>query len=158
MLSKRATVRAMALLKNKDYTRKGLEDKLRDGYYPDMCIDYALEYVTRFGYINDERFAENYVNFKAGNKPRRQIELKLKQKGVNADIISRVCDEFYEDNSDIELEQAKAFVEKKHIDIENADYKELQKVKAALYRKGFSMDIINKTLDSKGLFLDIIDN
>ncbi len=61
--------------------------------------------------------------FKAGNKPRRQIELKLKQKGVDADIISRVCDEFYEDNSDIELEQAKAFVEKKHIDIENADYK-----------------------------------
>ena len=101
---------------------------------------------------------ENYVNFKAGNKPRRQIELKLKQKGVDADIISRVCDEFYEDNSDIELEQAKAFVEKKHIDIENADYKELQKVKAALYRRGFSMDIINKTLDSKGLFLDIIDN
>ena len=147
VLSKRATVRAMALLKNKDYTRKGLEDKLRDGYYPDMCIDYALEYVTRFGYINDERFAENYVNFKAGNKPRRQIELKLKQKGVDADIISRVCDEFYEDNS-----------EKKHIDIENADYKELQKVKAALYRRGFSMDIINKTLDSKGLFLDIIDN
>ena len=35
VLSKRATVRAMALLKNKDYTRKGLEDKLRDGYYPD---------------------------------------------------------------------------------------------------------------------------
>ena len=158
VLAMRATVRAMALLKNKDYTRKGLEDKLKEGYYPDRCIEHALEYVSRFGYINDERFAENYVNFKAGNKPRRQIELKLKQKGVDADIISRVCDEFYADNCDIELEQAKAFVEKKHIDIENADYKELQKVKAALYRKGFSMDIINKTLDSKGLFLDIIDN
>ena len=123
-----------------------------------MCIDYALEYVIRFGYINDERFAENYVNFKAGNKPRRQIELKLKQKGVDADIISRVCDEFYADNCDIELEQAKAFVEKKYTDIENADYKELQKIKATLYRKGFSIDIINKALDSKGLFLDIIDN
>lgn len=158
VLAKRATVRAMALLKNKDYTRKGLEDKLKEGYYPDRCIEHALEYVSRFGYINDERFAENYVNFKAGNKTRRQIELKLKQKGVDADIISRVCDEFYEDNSDIELEQAKAFIEKKHIDIENADYKELQKVKAALYRKGFSMDIINKTFDSKGLFLDITDN
>ena len=59
---------------------------------------------------------------------------------------------------DIELEQAKAFVEKKYTDIENVDYKELQKIKAALYRKGFSMDIINKALDSKGLFLDIIDN
>ena len=82
----------------------------------------------------------------------------MKQKGIDADIIRRVCDEFYEDNSDIELEQAKAFVEKKYTDIENADYKELQKIKAALYRKGFSMDIINKALDSKGLFLDIIDN
>ena len=158
VLSKRATVRAMALLKNKDYTRKGLEDKLKEGYYPDKCIEHALEYVSRFGYINDERFAENYVNFKAGNKPRRQIELKLKQKGVNSDIIRRICDEFYMDNSDIELEQAKAFVERKHIDLANADYKEIQKVKAALFRKGFSMDIINKALDSKGLFLDIIDN
>ena len=66
VLSKRATVRAMALLKNKDYTRKGLEDKLRDGYYPDKCVEHAIEYVSQFGYINDDRFAENYVNFKAG--------------------------------------------------------------------------------------------
>lgn len=158
VLLKRATIRAMALLKNKDYTRKGLEDKLKERYYPDRCIEHALEYVSRFGYINDERFAENYVNFKAGNKPRIQIELKLKQKGVDSDIIRRICDEFYDDNSDIELEQAKAFVEKKHINLETFDYKEIQKVKAALFRKGFSMDIINKALDSKGLFLDIIDN
>lgn len=158
VLLKRATIRAMALLKNKDYTRKGLEDKLKEGYYPDRCIEHALEYVSRFGYINDERFAENYVNFKAGNKPRIQIELKLKQKGVDSDIIRRICDEFYDYNSDIELEQAKAFVEKKHINLETFDYKEIQKVKAALFRKGFSMDIINKALDSKGLFLDIIDN
>lgn len=158
VLLKRATIRAMALLKNKDYTRKGLEDKLKEGYYPDRCIEHALEYVSRFGYINDERFAENYVNFKAGNKPRIQIELKLKQKGVDSDIIRRICDEFYDDNSDIELEQAKAFVEKKHINLETFDYKEIQKVKAALFRKGFSMDIINKALHSKGLFLDIIDN
>ncbi len=158
VLSKRATIRAMALLKNKDYTRKSLEDKLKEGYYPDKCIEHALEYVTGYGYINDERYAENYVNYKAGNKPRRQIELKLKQKGIDPDIVCRVCDEFYADNSDIELEQAKAYVERKHIDIENADYKELQKIKASLFRKGFNMDIINKALDSKGLFLDIIDN
>lgn len=158
VLSKRATIRAMALLKNKDYTRKSLEDKLKEGYYPDKCIEHALEYVTGYGYINDERYAENYVNYKAGNKPRREIELKLKQKGIDSDIVRRVCDEFYSDNSDIELEQAKAYVERKHIDIENADYKELQKIKASLFRKGFNMDIINKALDSKGLFLDIIDN
>ena len=45
------------------------------------------------------------------------------------------------------------FVERKHIDFANTDYKEIQKVKAALYRKGFSMDIINKALILRGFSL-----
>ena len=98
VLSKRANSRAMALLKNKDYTRKGLEDKLRDGYYPDMCIDYALEYVTRFGYINDERLQRTMLILRQVISQEDRLNLSYKQKGVDADIISRVCDEFYEDN------------------------------------------------------------
>lgn len=147
LLNKRAAVRAMALLKNRDYVRKELEDKLRDGYYPDSCIEYAIQYVSGFGYINDKRYAENYVNFKASSKSRRQIETRLRQKGIEADIIRNVCDEYYEDNSDSELEQARAFVSRKHLDKEHPDYKEIQKVKAALYRKGFGIDVINKALD-----------
>lgn len=147
VLKKRATIRAMSLLKDKDYTRKELQDKLRDGYYPESCIESAIEYVQRYGYINDERYAENYVSFKASSKPRRQIEVKLKQKGIDSDTISRICDEFYTDNDNYELEQAKNFVLKKNIDLENADYKEIQKIKAALFRKGFSFEVINKALD-----------
>lgn len=147
VLKKRATIRAMSLLKDKDYTRKELQDKLRDGYYPESCIESAIEYVERYGYINDERYAENYVSFKASSKPRRQIEVKLKQKGIDSDTISRICDEFYTDNDNYELEQAKNFVLKKNIDLENADYKEIQKIKAALFRKGFSFEVINKALD-----------
>lgn len=147
VLKKRATIRAMSLLKDKDYTRKELQDKLREGYYPESCIESAIEYVERYGYINDERYAENYVSFKASSKPRRQIEVKLKQKGIGSDIISRICDEFYTDNDNYELEQAKNFVLKKNIDLEHADYKEIQKIKAALFRKGFSFEVINKALD-----------
>ena len=87
------------------------------------------------------------MNFKASSKSRRQIETRLRQKGIEADIIRNVCDEYYEDNRDSELEQARAFVSRKHLDKEHPDYKEIQKVKAALYRKGFGIDVINRALD-----------
>ena len=176
VLLKRATIRAMALLKNMDYRRKGLEDKLNEGYYPDRCIEHALEYVSRFGYINDERFAENYVNFKAGNKPRIQIELKLKQKGVDSDIIRRIYI-FYHATSKsrkqienllyqkgipadiVESECENYYSDNDDVELKQAikllnkkllnkdkDYENISKAKAYLYRKGFNIDIINKAV------------
>ena len=47
--------------------------------------------------------ARNYVAFKAPVKSRRIIEQKLKEKGVSADIIACVCDEYYSDNGECEL-------------------------------------------------------
>ena len=58
--------------------------KLKDGYYPDKAVDAALEYIDRYGYIDDDRYARNYVAFKAPVKSRRIIEQKLKEKGVSA--------------------------------------------------------------------------
>ena len=84
VLSKRAVIRGMNLLKNKDYTRAEFIKKLKDGYYPDKAVDAALEYIDRYGYIDDDRYARNYVAFKAPVKSRRIIEQKLKEKGVSA--------------------------------------------------------------------------
>ena len=47
VLSKRAVIRGMNLLKNKDYTRAEFIKKLKDGYYPDKAVDAALEYIDR---------------------------------------------------------------------------------------------------------------
>ena len=49
ILSKRAKIRAMALLKDRDYTRKKLYEKLIAGGYPDECIESAIEYVSSYG-------------------------------------------------------------------------------------------------------------
>ena len=152
ILTKRATLRAMSLLTNKDYARQELIDKLAKSRYPKESIKKAVAYVESYGYIDDYRYAYNYFNFKAANKSKRIIEMKLMQKGINSNIIKEISDGFYEDNQDCELNQSIKLIRKKlklaeDEYIENLDVKEKNKLMAFLFRKGYSMDIINKALD-----------
>ena len=72
-----------------------------------------------------------------------------KEKGVSADIIACVCDEYYSDNGECELNQVVSLIEKRtsKTDISRMDYNERQKLMAYLYRRGFNFDIINKAID-----------
>ncbi len=153
MLSKRATVRAMNLLKTKDYTQKELINKLELSYYPKKSIDDALTYVERYGYINDKRYVENYIAFKASKKSRKQIEQLLKEKGIDSDIIESALEAYYGDSSECEEGLILSMLKKKYgnIPMEELDYKQKQKMMAYMYRKGFSMDTIRKAVD---VFLD----
>ncbi len=153
MLSKRATVRAMNLLKTKDYTQKELINKLELSYYPKKSIDDALTYVERYGYINDKRYVENYIAFKASKKSRKQIEQLLKEKGIDSDIIESALEAYYGDSSECEESLILSMLKKKYgnIPMEELDYKQKQKMMAYMYRKGFSMDTIRKAID---VFLD----
>lgn len=56
ILPKRAKLRCMNLLKTKDYTRRQLEDKLKQGEYPAEIIEDAIAYVESYGYVDDERY------------------------------------------------------------------------------------------------------
>ncbi len=148
VLSKRAAIRAMNLLKSKDYSEKELGDKLKASYYPSSAIDSALEYVKGYGYVDDRRYAANYVAFKAESRSRHQIVGFLQQKGISSDIIQSVCEEYYDDNSDAEYEVLLNQMSKKLCKYdEEPDYETRQKIKAYFYRKGFSAELINKTLD-----------
>lgn len=147
VLKKRCVVRAMELLKVRDYTVKELVDKLKEGYYPDTIVDNAIVYVRKYGYINDERYADNYIRFKAVNKSRRQIEQQLSMKGVPLTVIRTKLEEYYSENADAELNQAVLYLGKKIGFCKEIDYDMKQKLIGYLYRKGFNIDTINKALD-----------
>ena len=61
LLPRRAKLRLMNLLKTKDYTRKQLIDKLIQSCYPNYIIENAIKYMESYNYINDVRYAENYI-------------------------------------------------------------------------------------------------
>lgn len=149
VLSRRAIIRGMNLLKSKDYTEAEFKKKLRDGYYPSEAVEAALSYVREYGYIDDERYAQNYVAFKAGSKSRRMVQAFLMNKGVSAQIIESVCDEYYNEHADSELQQIVSQLEKKcrNISINSMEYNERQKLKAYFYRKGFRCEVIDSAMD-----------
>lgn len=151
VLSKRAVIRAMSLLKNKDYTRAELINKLKKDYYPDNCIDAAISYVEKYGYIDDYRYSFNYITFKSSSKSRKMIKSFLKSKEIDDSIIEKAFSDFFGGDDidnyeyDIVLKQMKKKIQK--YDDKNLDYKEKQKIIAYFYRKGFQVDIIKKVLD-----------
>lgn len=147
VLPKRAKLRCMNLLKTRDYTREQLRLKLKQGFYPDEIIEEALAYVASFRYIDDLRYAQDFINCSHTYKSRRRIENDLRTKGVSQDTIVKAW-ERWEDagNEQDEEEQIRALLIKKHFDAGQADRKEIQRMYAFLARRGFDADKIRKVL------------
>ena len=146
ILPKRAKLRAMNLLKDRDLTEYSLRGKLKEGYYPEDSIRIAIEYVKSYGYIDDRRYAQNYVNFKSVSKSRYQIKNLLLQKGLDKDLISEVCDEYYENSDNNENSESKLIeklIIKRKVDIINITREDKSKLLGYLTRRGFRIDLIN---------------
>ncbi len=148
LLPKRATKRAMNLLLKKDYTENKLRDKLSEGLYPTDSIDAAIEYVKSYKYLDDERFARDYISYHMELRSRNRIVQDLVNKGISKDAVISIIDEIYSDeDEDIEQEQIKKLLVKKHYDKE-MDFKEKQKIMAFLVRRGYQIDSIKKAMES----------
>ncbi len=150
--AKEARLKAMRLLTARDYTERGLEDKLtRAGFQPED-VDSAIEYVKSFGYVDDLRYAMNYVRCSVGVRSKREIERKLLEKGVPSDLISQALTEEYSDD-DAEDELIRRLIRKKCRSLDQLDYAGRQKVLAYMFNKGFKPDRVNRILDE--VLLDI---
>ena len=147
LLPKRCKLRAMNLLQKKDYTEKQLRDKLFTGLYPQEIVDEAIDYVKSYHYLDDERFARDYITYHMSIRSKNRIIQDLMGKGITGDIYTPLIEELYADEGpDTELDQIKQLLAKKHYDPDNADFKERQKMMAFLVRKGFQMSDIRKVM------------
>lgn len=134
VVAKRATKRAMHLLERMDRTEYQLRDKLKTGGYPEECIDVAVEYVKRYHYIDDLRYACTYVRLHQDRLSKLQIKMKLSQKGIDREYITQALDEEYVSE---EIEQIRRILEKKNYAGEAADEKEFRRIYQFLLRRGF---------------------
>ena len=154
ILPRRAKLRSMNLLQSRDYTRKQLEDKLRQGEYPQECVAEAIAYVESYGYIDDGRYARDFIEYNLQSKSRARMETDLMRKGISKDVIQKAFSEL----EDLGVEQDEmeiicALLRKKKYCANTATKQEQQKMYGFLYRKGFRADII-----SRALLLDITSN
>jgi len=145
LLVKRAKLRCMNLLKSMDRTELQLRQKLALGDYPAEIIDQAIAYVKSFGYVNDESYAERYIELKRERDSRMQITYDLMRKGISKDVIQAAYEE--QEPAD-EGELIRRWMEKKHFEPETASAKEKQKMYMFLMRKGFSNGEVSRALRS----------
>lgn len=139
----RAKSRAVWYLDRMDHTEKALYDKLlRAGYKPKPCAK-VIARLKEVGLIDDLRFAENYSNrLLESNVSKREALQKMLLKGVPYDIAKSVLKNTESD----ELSQIKNVIEKKYKNKLTAQ-NGVQKVYAALVRKGFSYGAVKTALN-----------
>ena len=75
--------KALLLLEHMDRTEKGLSDRLRQAGFCAEAVEDAVAYVSSFGYVDDDRYAENYIAYRIQSKSKRKILQELLQKGVD---------------------------------------------------------------------------
>ena len=148
ILSKRAKKRCLNLLQKKTYTEYQLRKKLKEGFYPDELIEEAVEYVKSYHYIDDYRYACEFIFYHKDTESRKKIEEKLRKKGISQEVLQRAQDDSYDDGEEenVELNLAIKLLEKKHYNQEIMETKEKQKLFAFLSRKGISISIIKKAM------------
>lgn len=149
----RARKRAMNLLKSMDRTEADVRRKLSEGGYPSDAVDVAVDYLKSYHYIDDGRYASEYIRFKSSAMSRKQIIAKLIEKGVPKAVILESYDAFEEENGESanssERELVEKLIKKRFPNgVSDIDYNAKQKLFAYLYGKGFSISLIEEVYSS----------
>ena len=143
VLFKRAKERTLYLLKSRDRTELEIRRRLKDGYNPQEAIDYAVDFLKRYRYVDDENYGRNYIRTYGDRKSRRQLEFELRNKGIDRETIDLLMEECQVS----EDEQIYQFLRKKGYEKDAAQPKERARLTAALARKGFSYDAICRVME-----------
>ena len=139
---RRARHRALHILERSDRTEQELRAKLERNYRAEAVED-AISYVKQYHYLDDRRYAVNYLNSRGRVKSRRQVEQELLyKKGISKEILEEARTEAEPQD---EREQIRRWMEKKQIHPETADPNELRRFYFFLMRRGFrSEDILSE--------------
>lgn len=140
----RAKRRAMYILAQRDHSKKELYDKLIKNYPADLC-DYVVELMTDFGYIDEQKYLEKlYAAYMNKGWGKSKIRFELKRKGLPESLIREHEEEYDEKDFIDEIIQ---LVNKKYSSkLDFDDYASVQRVTAALARRGFGYEDIKTAL------------
>lgn len=142
---RRARERAMYLLDVRDYSYSEMCKKLMNNYEKSICFEVTDELAEK-GFINDIRYAENLA--------RKLCEVRLlghfrarqymKEKGLPMFVIEEALEEY----KDTAPERAAELVRKKYMKYyDTDDRKQMDKLKNALVRQGYSWSDVKAALE-----------
>ncbi len=135
-----ALTKAVTLLGKNLKTKSQMRKYLTEKGYSAQIINYVLEKLAEYNYINDENYAKIYVRSVKNKYGKIKIKNELKLKGVSEKIIDEVLSEF-ESEEDVILTLATKYLKGKQPTYEN-----LSKLYRFLLSKGFEYDEVSRVI------------
>jgi len=135
--------KALDLVSRREHSRHELMQKLNKRFPETMpIIEEALDKLIANKILDDERFAEMYLNSRArkGFGPKK-IEMELYSKKVDSFLIANAIEAYESWNENAENE-----LKKKFKGIQPTDYQSKMRQKQFLFNRGFSSQIIERIL------------
>ena len=126
----------------KKIRRMSDEKKIRFHLYNEIQI--IIEKLEKLNLINDQVFVESKIqSLQYQVKSKNYIKQYLLQKGIDKQLIEEQISLFYENNENLEKENALKFAKKRKLLDNDQDY---QKKLSKMARAGFSYDIAKEIL------------
>ncbi len=133
--------KAMGILAKSSKTEKQVRDYLQKKGFTLSLRDKVIEKLKEYRFVNDELYAENYVECYKSKKGKYLIERELKLKGCGEEVIKKALENVEED-MDSAYEIAVKFLKGKE-----RDKKNLSSVYRKLLSKGYGYDTCNEVMD-----------
>jgi len=144
---KKAKAQALQYLSYRDRSKWELSQYLGKKEHPLPVIQKTLDYLTELNYVDDQRFALQWGQYKINKNKigKNRLYMELLGKGVKKETIEGILNTLYQRNPEMEL--AVQCARKKWITLKSFEEKKKKRLLVQyLQRKGFSSDIIYQSV------------
>lgn len=140
--------RAFLYLARRNHAEKELRYKLLKKFPRGALIEKTIERLKELGYINDEKFARDWIEYRLNGKPRGRILIRreLLAKGVNVELVEKILDLVY--NRDRERKELVRILDLRKNRYAK-DKKQRNKLISYLLRRGFLWEDIKDKMESE---------
>ena len=160
--------KAMDLLLAQDRTKAELLRRLAQAGFGERIVSEVMDYIRQFPYLDDVRYAKNYLTSAAGKKSLSEIRHKLTEHGVSDEDYEQALAEYLEENAAasspeddgdsssfetgseeaLEFETLRKLMRKKVPDGTALSKSQKEKLYASFLRKGFGYHTVRTVLKS----------
>lgn len=138
----KAISRAVKYMGGNLKTTKQIRDYLRKKEYLPQTIDYVLEKMAEYKYLDDESYARAYISTYSSKYGKMKLISQLKERGIKEDIIDKVFAE------DVKIEDSLERVAQKYLKNKEINNDVLIKLCRFLYSRGYESDAISSYVRS----------
>jgi len=144
---KKAKAHALRYLSYRGRSKWELSQYLGKKEHSPPVIQKTLDYLAELNYVDDQRFALQWGQYKINKNKigKNRLYMELLGKGVNKETIEGILSTLYEENSEMEL--AVECARKKWVTLKSFEEKKKKRLLVQyLQRKGFPSDIIYQSV------------